>query len=93
MVSSILYNFNNNNDNNDMVWSNYSYLILSICLYTVIWLYVINDTLAKVLIAVPNVLDCGFKVIMFEQQSRYYVDFWTNMFGQDMKSIILPPRG
>ena len=40
-----------------------------------------------------NMLDCKILVREFEFWSRYYIHFWTNTFGKDINSLVLPEKG
>ena len=37
-----------------------------------------------------KMLDSGLEVVVFEFQSHYYVDFWSNTIGKGMNSLIPP---
>ena len=40
-----------------------------------------------------KVLDCGLEESNFELQLHYYIHFWANSLGKDMKLLILPVIG
>ena len=82
MVSSIP------NINNHVSSSNYLYLIIIICLYTVCFKKLIIIGNSSGLVA--NVLDYDIVVSEFEFQLRYYVYFRTNILGKNREPLFIP---